>query len=471
MAEFEIQRSQAVPEAVRMPRASLNVDTGAGILGEATAKFGEALGGLGADIYKRESAAEYSELKRRVDEAGFATFNSVSGDEKTDNELWKKFEVDLQKLQSQKANVNAAVKEHINEVIPNWRDNFNKKHLAIRQVNAHTKFNFEYENLLSLGDVVGATKILDFQFLTKDISEQEFASRKDRILTDSFLAQSERLINLGDPSSLKRAEGILANFSKLKTTDEKPIPVSILQLEKANKLQGIVQRQSKQNSDSAEIEIMSTLHKNKNASPVERKKIGEQMLANLPKSGISAERYGVMLNRVEDFQEGADIESDRIIFTTLRTEILQTKSTNKDIAIIREKIYENTDKLSATDFKGLMDLCDNKMSKMQAFALSSLTKKYNDEKSGTGYAALNLPEFQIAMEQWVEENPKSGYKEIWGKGMEMMADWDMRTPEELMGEMTGGGETIPIIATDEDYDALPSGSQFIDPDGQTRRKP
>lgn len=38
-------------------------------------------------------------------------------------------------------------------------------------------------------------------------------------------------------------------------------------------------------------------------------------------------------------------------------------------------------------------------------------------------------------------------------------------------ERRGEGEEIPVVNTDADYEALPSGARFIDPEGNTRRKP
>lgn len=219
MAKFPgIQFSQTVPEVVKQPRARLDVSTGEGEIARGLMQFGGALTGIADNIYKQESAAEYSELKRQVDERGFAAFNSVTGDEEADVKLWENFQKDLGTLQSKKPNVTAGLQRHINEVMPNWKDSFDKKHLAVRKRNAHAKFDFEYKALLSKGDTEGARKILDFQLLTQDIPEPEYASKLSSMPNDSVLAQAHsmtldgnyvgadtKLSELSDPSNEQKA--------------------------------------------------------------------------------------------------------------------------------------------------------------------------------------------------------------------------------------------------------------------------
>jgi hypothetical protein len=239
------------------------------------------------------------------------------------------------------------------------------------------------------------------------------------------------------------------------------------QLDKADRVQSVAEKQAESNSASAEINIMGSMHKNRNLAPRDRFVEGEKMIAQLPKSGISPERYGVMLNRIEDWQDGIDIKSDRLTYNTIRTEILMAKSKTEDLATMRGKIYENTEKLSTDDFSDLMRLIDSKMSRMQADALTIVTQKYKDENYAPGYPTPNIAEFQIALEQWIEENPKVGRTEILQKANEMMVDWSIKTPEELSEEM---GTTLPLITTEEDRAALPSGTEYIDVNGNRRRK-
>jgi hypothetical protein len=340
--------------------------------------------------------------------------------------------------------------------MPNWKDTFYKKNLAIRQKNAHDKFVFEYDNSLSLGDIGGAEKILNMQLVTKDITEQEYVSRKATMQGDSVIMRARKTLDT-DPN-LAVAMLSEPGFRKGLNPD---------QLDKADRVQSVAEKQAESNSASAEINIMGSMHKNRNLAPRDRFVEGEKMIAQLPKSGISPERYGVMLNRIEDWQDGIDIKSDRLTYNTIRTEILMAKSKTEDLATMRGKIYENTEKLSTDDFSDLMRLIDSKMSRMQADAMTIVTQKYKDENSAPGYPAPNTAEFQIALEQWIEENPKVGRTEILQKANEMMVDWSIKTPEELSEEM---GTTLPLIATEEDRAALPSGTEYIDVNGNKRRK-
>jgi len=213
-----IQYSQTVPGVVRQPRASMDVSTGQEAISRGLMQFGGALAGIADTIHQQESAAEYSELKRQVDERGYAAFNSVSGDEEADVKIWDTFEKDLATLQSKRPNVQAALQGHINEVIPNWQDSFNKHSLGVRKKNAHDKFELEGGSALASGNLQEYYQQLNTRFAVKDITQTEFDFKMKNAPNDSVLGQAHsmtldgnyvgadnKLSELSDPTDEQKA--------------------------------------------------------------------------------------------------------------------------------------------------------------------------------------------------------------------------------------------------------------------------
>jgi len=188
-----IQYSQTVPGVVRQPRASMDVSTGQEAISRGLMQFGGALAGIADTIHQQESAAEYSGLKRQVDEKGYAAFNSVSGDEEADVKIWENFQKDLALLQSKRPNVQAALQGHINEVIPNWQDSFNKHSLGIRKKNAHDKFELEAGNALANGNLSEYYQQLNTRLTVKDITQAEFDFKMKNAPNDSVLGQAHSM--------------------------------------------------------------------------------------------------------------------------------------------------------------------------------------------------------------------------------------------------------------------------------------
>ena len=198
-ATFPIKFAERLPSG-QGPSApwSFDVSTGQEAIGRGLMQLGAGLAEIEDTIFKRESAAEYSELKRKVDERGFTLFNSTTGDEEQDAKLWENFQTDVNALQSKKPNVTAALQRHINEVIPDWKDSFDKKHLAIRQKNAHDTFISEGESLLAKKDFVGYQTLNQTRLTLNDISQAEFDSLMENMLIDSAFAHSRGLMADGN---------------------------------------------------------------------------------------------------------------------------------------------------------------------------------------------------------------------------------------------------------------------------------
>jgi len=214
MGQFpgDIEYTEATPSGRGTAvRANIDVRTGAEEMGRGFGEAGGAIFEIGQKIYDEESAAEYSELKRKFDERGFALYNSVTGDislnpdtgefEGADVGLWQNFEnnIESELLQSKKANVNAAMRQHINENIVNLKESFFKHGLFIASKNADAKFEAEYANLLATGDLGGAYVLLNNWRAIKGRAFQEkYNALVKSAPNDSLLLQAERKMLLDE---------------------------------------------------------------------------------------------------------------------------------------------------------------------------------------------------------------------------------------------------------------------------------
>jgi len=282
MAEFPgIQYAQEVPGVVRQPRAALDVSTGQEEIARGLMQFGGALAGIADTIHQQESAAEYSELKRQVDERGFAAYNSVTGDEEADVELWENFEKDLGTLQSKRPNVQAALQGHINEVMPNWQDSFNKHSLGVRKRNAHAKFELEGGSALASGNLTEYHQQLNTRLAVKDITQAEFDFKTKNAVPDSVLEQSRHLVASDNAESFVKATNMLNSL------DEKTLNTE--QLEYRNKLLRMTEQTSKAKSDKALTDVIIQKENLKDATPTEKANATAQMKQQLVDGGVKGD--------------------------------------------------------------------------------------------------------------------------------------------------------------------------------------
>lgn len=186
--------------------------TGAEEMARAWAGLGSTIFEVAENVYNRESVAEYSELKRKYDERGFALFNSATGDIALDPEtdtysgidvdLWDRFEggIEAELMQSKKPKVNTLIQQHINNTIVDWKESYYKHSLSIASKNADSKMEAEYENLLGQGRLVEAESLLDSQLAIKGPGYQEEYNAKIKSMpNDSILQQMRMQIGNNNP--------------------------------------------------------------------------------------------------------------------------------------------------------------------------------------------------------------------------------------------------------------------------------
>lgn len=342
--QFPIQYSEKIP-SVRTPSGG---ETGGLALARAYGQQGAALTGLGTDVFKmalsiqkQEDAAEFSELKRKVDETGYAAFRAATGDEAADNAIWKKFEEDISSITSKRDNVNNMLREHINEVYPEWQDTFIKKGLAIRRKNVKDKFELESENLLGQGNMADYYKLLHTRLALNDISQAEFDFKAANAPNDSLLQQMRMAIGNGQ---IQQALN-LATQIKGASAD---------QMDYRDKLIKMANQQAAINTDTVQNEITFGMFENRDATLPERETLGRQYITKLQETqGLSAENARVMTNRIEKWMAGQERIHDSIVYTQLFRKVNQLHRGIGEVASIRREITANFDKLDDQHFESL----------------------------------------------------------------------------------------------------------------------
>jgi hypothetical protein len=233
MPQFEINYAQGVPSVVSMPRANMNVDTGAGILADAMSNFGNRLFEIGEKQQQANNAVEFSSMKRKYDEIGSAAMTGLENvtDDKEAEKLVIQYRQDVESLRSNSPSVNQEFLIHVNDTATRWTDAFANKVEGNKIKQLNDEFEVNYSGYLEHGDYAGANELLSNMQYAGAISPVKAEERRKSFFGDALLTQSDRLINLGDSASLKRAEGILTNMPKLTEKDGKSVQFTSKQLD------------------------------------------------------------------------------------------------------------------------------------------------------------------------------------------------------------------------------------------------
>ncbi len=220
MATFPIQYSKASPSgevgAVQARPVSADVRTGAVGANESYAQsgaqfanLGENLMGLAFKIIDQQDSLKFSQLKRQVDEMGLAAYNSAKGDFEVDSKTWQKFEQDAEDLTAKGGRVGVSLQKHINEVMPEWKDAYDKHSLGIMRKNVHDGFVLEAEHLLGQGNMAEYYTQLNNRLALEDISQAEYDILIERAPNDSILQQMRLAVGNGNPQGAIALSGQL----------------------------------------------------------------------------------------------------------------------------------------------------------------------------------------------------------------------------------------------------------------------
>jgi hypothetical protein len=183
MPQFEINYAQGVPSVVSMPRANMNVDTGAGDIGRAVSGFGGAMFEVGQKIQMAQDAMDLSILNQTGEKMDLDAELALS--KITDAEEQAKF---IQKHEADRANLSSKSNNRIQNA---YQINYNNTSgdrlrrmtsvgMQTRAKDAQDKFKFARQTAVDNGNLLEVHKIDNLALATENIGPEQY-----KVLTDS----------------------------------------------------------------------------------------------------------------------------------------------------------------------------------------------------------------------------------------------------------------------------------------------
>jgi len=350
-------------------RANLDVSTGQEAIGRAVSGFGGAIFDEGLKVQGQQDAMALSELNRQDDELAAITASELDKvtDEETQNKLIEEYELKSKALaEKNNSRVQFAFTKNLNNTIGSRKAAFVEKGLVSRKKDADSKYRFELQQAYESGDMGKVYKIVSLAEGTGIIGQAEH----DAVIKDaegnSKLAMAERKLLSGDSN---------ASLSDLNAMDVSKL--SVQQLEQRAKLIDTASRQSKQNSDAAEVQVLFDLNANRGKSDVEKMVLGKQYIDQLKTSGISPERAGAMIDRIEKWQTSEVVKTNPQLKAELRNwanDISLGVRTKEEVT--KRLNDENiAGKLADSDYGELTTLMDEELQRGRAEGYSESYKQ------------------------------------------------------------------------------------------------
>lgn len=470
MANFPIQYSEAKPPATGPNvRWNLMPDTDGAIpknIGEGLWEWGRHIQKTNDAIQHANDTMELSTLQRKEQEFANARDQQLTQtqDEQQRSKINDQYMIQVGKLISKRDTVNNAFQIHMNQVMPQRDVDYQRIDRTMKVNQAKDQFTFNRQAFLESGDLESYHKLLNNAQAIGIIGDAEKTTLASTAQSDSDLLRSERALLSGN------VLGAATSLDQMNTAT-----MTVDQLEKRNQLLNVAQRQLKQNSDAAAVSAIFDMAKNKDKSPTEKMQLGQQYLDGLKNSGISPERAGVMVDRIEKWSKDTPVKTDRFFKASVRTDILKAISKGDSTDPIKNKIIENSSKLDDTDFDELMKLADDPIKEKSISpgtgrTLLLLEDAYKSQIEFIGREET-LPEYQMAMLNWatLPDNKNRTPAEVWRYGKELMATWKNKDTSDIQKEVLR--QDVPTVTSDEQYNNLPAGTYFRDPKGTLRKKP
>ena len=490
MPEFPIQYAQGTPNVISMPRANVNIDTGAGILAEATSRLGETLANAGFKILQAQNAMELSTLQRKSSEIQMASLTALQGIDPRDDEaiakIKQKRDFDLSALRSKSMAVNDTLKIHINQEMPRFDAQFQGDVLQRKAKAVKDDFDLNAQQYLADGNQSQYLKLLHNAVATDVITPVEFEYRTKTAANDTLLAQAER--DIGNKNGI----GALEKLAQTKNMTPE-------QVQRQHQLEIWAKQISKINSDGAKdqaIDLMNKVDELGDFSPLEREKAANKIITMLHEGGVTGDDYlqwagpnGVLQRwntgkfEVDDPETFAKLNQDlrdvslgyktrAEVNDSIRAAGVSGKISKKSYAEFLTTNYDNFKKYQNSALKDEIDYAEHILIPRKTSAAEMDIKALLSEEALPGETATDAAARMRGYErlQWVDEqlrdyikkNPDVMAHEINIQGRKLIA----------MAQQNNMPQTTAIveIKNDDEWKVLKSGQQFRGPDGIVRTK-
>jgi len=461
-SRFPIQYSQQAPSG-RTGAVPYNFDvrTGQGQIGEAVSGAATTFGQVYGKLKDADRAIEFSEKERQMRQHAQDALDSIpvtsdqSAIEKLRAEAFKKMDA----VTSDDPKVQQQIEISRNNFAPTFNYWWNSK--SQRQIHEDLNVRMKTQDGADLetGDAFNYAKRQQLAVDTGMIGKTEADYKIANFPIQSKLTIIQKSILSDSDEAHVRAANLIKELP-----DEK---LSEPQLEAKVKLQSLINKVNKEDSNNIENAVLFDMHKNRAVSTADRQLLGEQYIQQLKTSNITPENARVMIDRVEKWTNNVDVKSEAGLKANLTTQIYQAKANKTDMSSLRQKIIDNNSKLSIDDYDSLMLSIDKKVDSAKAKALNLTMDAY---KQSIGFDEETEPYFQAAIIDWQDEHPDATLVETLKAGYGLAALWSKKSPEQVVRETLQGAPQIISVRTKEEYDALPKGAKYKDIKGNVGTK-
>lgn len=518
MAKFPITRARELPPMVGPSvRADIDVRTGAGQIGQALAGAGRAISDISLSVFKKiqdaEDSTELDTLKRKDAERWNSFTNTITKAQEPENraKLFEQYKASSGTATGKNQRVSRAYQSYLDKTFPQ-RDaffNIQDRRMRISRIGDEKKINdqADYESGNEENFIMRQHKAQVLGAQTPELTKSLIAN----FPIQSKMTQGAERILSGDLNQIQ--EG-LVSLRELRSID-----LTTPQLKFVDKWIGVATQKTKVATDNAENAIVFGMHKNRDKPAEERVELGEQFTGQLEQMSrfIPSARFTQLLRDVDDFVAGVKRVNNPAVYLDLVREIDQMHLARGDPAELRQKVRNARSDLDDGHFERLGTLLEQKTVEKQAGTLDRLRKEaipllaprfgLIDRMILAGASgqqisivaaseefksdSRRLSRYLDKLHELIAENPDRtdfyvvGRKEL--ANFEQFSDEQIREIERRLIETSLPSERIspvagregvgvdlpedPLITSDTEYDALPSGAEFFDSDGNKWRKP
>lgn len=345
-----------------MPRANIDVDTGAGEIGAGLAGLGGALFEIGQKIKNSNMILENAKAERQYETSMNAAFETIKSpsfdpfDEDSIAKLKQKTEESMLSYQSKYSEVNVASQARYDGNYAQWDTKFKglleQKRAGKVEDEKVALEQYYYET----GDVFKFARLQNSLVATGQQGRKEADNKITDFQKNSALAQARIAIGNNNP------QGAITMLQDLKG-------LSGEQLDQRDKLLRIANETLKGLNDGFGKEILSTILKSANVSAPERANIALQLKQQIAQSNFSDTEARTWFDYIEKWEQGKDVQSDRDIYRALMRKAYKPDSYG-GVDAVETAIVDARNDLSKQDTEELLDLTRREFEKSQSEAIS-----------------------------------------------------------------------------------------------------
>ncbi len=479
MQSFDINYSQTLPSgranAVRVPE---NVQLGYEAIGRGVSQLGGSLSETGELIVQMESEAEYSKLKRKIDDIENSAFNTLmtTQDPEERQKIYAKAKSDADSVQGTYGITNRKLSEYKNSVLPNWDSKFNGVDFSMRQRRAKAELDLSAQTALEKGNLAEYHRIIDNSATLGLMTPEEQKYAKDHSENASVFAQA-RLLADKKPAVVMKALDAMVGLNGE-------------EMDMKDKLYRISKQNQELNTDGAIRDAVVTMDKNKEKTIQEKIPLAEQIKQGLVSGGVDGAALRIAYDDVDKWTYGENAPKHPVAYSQYQsraTDIWRGNITKKEFD--KELIEAvKAGEISYEEYGKLIQEGNVELKQGQAQMLNQIEQEAGkilvEMGSETGFAAFmqsqatpaekksamskrqsqfqNAANFNNAVRSLVAQNPDMPPSELWKNAQGMMpaflSDTVVTTPEFLVEEIENDIPEYddPVKAKAE----LPAGAKF-----------